>query len=142
MKPIAIMVALAAVLSGGCGLLDDPTPDEARLVIQGDADKPVRVIISTEFVSQVNEQGQTRVVIFAADTLITTLPYDQVYAITEEQRFFVEAARLDADLDALTMQVFIDRRKLFDEGGRLLESAPYRFVYTFNQPVTRDIVVL
>lgn len=141
MKRYAIALIGAALL-GGCGLLDNPTPDEARLVIQGDAAKPVRVIISTDFVAQVNQLGQTEVVLFAADTLITTLPYVTVHAIEEHQRFFAEAARLDDDLETLQMQVFIDGRRQFEEGGRLLENQPYRFVYTFNQITTREIVVL
>lgn len=142
MKRTAI-VLIASTLLGGCGLLlDNPSPDEARLVIQGSADNPVRVIISTEFVAQVNELGQTGVVIFVADTLITTLPYERVYTIDEDQRFFAEAARVDVDVESVHMQVFIDGRKQFDEGGMLLETQPYRFVYTFNQAVTREIVIL
>lgn len=141
MKRTAI-VLMAALLGGGCGLLDDPSPNEARLMIQGEPGKPVRVIISTEFVAQVNEQGQTGITIFAADTLVTELPFERLYGIEEDQRFFAEAARLDADLESVQMQVFIDGNKRFDEGGSLLESAPYRFVYTFNQATTREIVIL
>jgi hypothetical protein len=142
MKRIVVVYVAAALLAGGCGLLDDPSPDEARLVIRGEAGTPVRVIISTEFVAQVNELGQTGITIFAADTLVTSLPYERVYGIEEEQRFFAEAARLDADLESVQMQVFIDGNKRFDEGGRLLDSQPYRFVYTFNQATTREIVIL
>ena len=142
MKRTAIVLASASLLAGGCGLITDPSPDEARLVIQGEAGKPVRVIISTVFVAQVDENQRTRVVIIEADTMVTTLPYENVYAIDEDQRFFAEAARLDDDLETVHMQVFIDRRKEFDEGGVLLESQPYRFVYTFNQAVTQDIVIL
>ncbi|HUG14089.1 MAG TPA: hypothetical protein VMM78_03640, partial [Thermomicrobiales bacterium] len=135
MKRTAIVLVSASLLAGGCDLLTDPSPDEARLVIQGEAGKPVRVIISTVFVAQVDENQRTRVVIIEADTMVTTLPYETVYAIDEDQRFFAEAARLDDDLETVHMQVFIDRRMEFDEGGVLLESHPYRFVYTFNQPV-------
>jgi hypothetical protein len=142
MKRTAVVLVFASLLAGGCDLVNDPTPEEARLVIQGAGDTPVRVIISTEFVAQVNQLGQTEVVIFAADTVITSLPYETVYEIREDQRFFAEAARLDADLESMQMQVFIDGRRQFDEGGRLLEDQPYRFVYTFNQAITREIVVL
>lgn len=142
MKRTAVVLVSASLLAGGCDLINDPTPDEARLVIQGAGDTPVRVIISTEFVAQINQLGQTEVVIFAADTIITSLPYETVYEIREDQRFFAEAARQDADLESVHMQVFIDGRRQFDEGGRLLENQPYRFVYTFNQAITREIVVL
>lgn len=140
MKRPAILTALTLVL--GCGIIEDPTPEQARLIVTGDAETPVRLIVSTKFVAQVNEIGQTRVVIFESDTLVTTLPYETLHAINQDQRFFVEAARLDADLQNVQVQVFVDERKLFDEGGALLADQPYRFVYTFNQRVTRDIVVL
>ena len=142
MNRTAIVFVAAALLAGGCGLLDNPTPKQARLVIQGEEGKEVRLIISTEFVAQVDEVGQTRVVIFVADTVVTNLPYEQVYPIEEDQRFFAETARLDADLETLHMQVFIDGDREFDHGGMLLENQPYRFVYTFNQATTREIVVL
>jgi hypothetical protein len=133
---------LAASLLVGCGLVEDPSPNQARLVIHGESDKPVRVIISTQFVAQVDEIGRTRVVIFDADTVVTSLPYERVYAIEEDQRFFAEAARLDADLQNVQMQVFVDSRIQFDEGGALLADHPYRFVYSFNLPVTGDIIVV
>lgn len=142
MNRTAIAFVAAALLAAGCGLLDDPTPKQARLVIQGEEGKQVRLIISTEFVAQVDEVGQTRVAIFVADTVVTNLPYEQVYRIDEDQRFFAETARLDADLESVHMQVFIDGDREFDQGGVLLENQPYRFVYTFNQAVTREIVVL
>ena len=142
MKRTAIVLAAASLLLSACGWFEDPAPNEARLVVQGEAGKTVRLIVSSKFVAAVNEQGQTRVVIFEADTLVTTLPYDMVYTIEEDQRFFAEAARLDDDLQTVRMQVFLDQRKQFDEGGALLLGAPYRFVYTFNQAITRDIVVI
>jgi hypothetical protein len=43
------MLLLAALAAGGCGLVEDPTPDEARLIVEGEAGKQVRLIISTKF---------------------------------------------------------------------------------------------
>jgi hypothetical protein len=134
---------LAALLpAAGCGLIEDPSPNEARLVVQGEAGKQVRIVVSSKFVAAVNENGQTRVEIFESDTLVTTLPYEGRWTIEEDQRFFAEAARIEDDLQSLQMQVFVDSRKQFDEGGALLEGAPFRFVYAFNQRITRDILVL
>jgi hypothetical protein len=139
---IGLVVVATALVAGGCGLLEDPSPEEARLVVHGDAGKPVRLIISTKFVAAVDELGRTRVVIFEADTLVTTLPYESAYTIEEDQRFFAEAARLDSDLESVRMEVYVDRRKQFEEGGMLLAGQPYRFVYTFNQRMTQEIVVI
>lgn len=135
---------LLAVLAGtaACGLIEDPSPNEARLVVEGEAGKQVRIIVSTEFVAAVNEVGQTRVVLIESDTLVTTLPYESRYRIEEDQRFFADVSRLEDDLESVHMEVVIDGRVEFAEGGVLLEGQPYRFVYTFNQMITRDIVVL
>jgi hypothetical protein len=138
----SVILLVAALLPAGCELVEDPSPEEARLVVEGEAGKQVRIIVSTKFVAAVNDVGQTRIVIFEADTLVTTLPYERRWAIDEDQRFFAEAARLDADLQSVHMEVFIDSRSQFAEGGVLIEAQPYRFVYTFNQQITRDIVVL
>jgi len=139
----AVLAPLAALLIVcGCGLLDDPSPNRARLLIDGQAGKSVRLIVSTEFVAAVNDAGQTRVVIIKSDTLQVTLPYSKEYNIEDKQRFFAETARSAEDLSAIHMQVFVDSRKQFDESGALLPGQPYRFVYTFNQLITQDITVV
>ena len=137
-----ITCVLAAVLLAGCGLVEDLTPDQATLLIEGETGKEVRIIVSTEFIASVTEEGITRVVIITADTLVTTLPYRRSYRIEQEQRFFAEASRLDDDLQNVHMEVAIDNRVQFAEGGVLIAGQPYRFVYTFNQPITREVVVL
>ena len=137
------LITVAALMAAaGCGLVDDPSPNRARLLVEGDAGKTVRLIISTEFVAAVNEVGQTRVVIIKSDTVQVPLPYQKEYNIEEQQRFFVETARSAEDVQSLHMQVFVDSRKQFDESGLLIAGQPYRFVYTFNQLMTRDIVVV
>jgi len=142
MKRLAFVLAAVSLLAGGCSWFDDPSPERARLLITGDPGKQVRLIISTRFVAAVNEQGITRVVIIEADTALITLPHDRVYSIEDDQRFFVEAARQDTDFQSLRMEVYIDSRKQFEEGGPLVMGQPYRFVYTFNQAITREIVVI
>jgi len=140
-RDVLLMVAVWLVV--GCDLLlENPEPDRARLEISGDAGKPVRLITSTEFVAAVNDVGQTRVEIFVADTVITTLPYERVYDIAQDHRFLVEASWIDTDLEQVSVQVYLDDEKQFDESGLLMEGQPYRFVYLFNQAVTRDIVLL
>jgi hypothetical protein len=142
MMRLAIVLIVSGLLVSGCDLFENPAPDEARLIIQGDTGKLVRVIVSTSFVAAITPEGQTRVAVFAADTFLTRLPFDTVYDIERDQRFFAETARLDTDLQTVSMQVFVGRRKQFEEGGVLLEGRPYRFAYTFNQPITKEIVVI
>jgi hypothetical protein len=142
MNRTGFLLVVGALLVTGCDWFDDPSPEEARVVISGDAGKQVRLITSTKFVASVNDVGQTRVVIIEADTVFVTLPHDQYYSLKGDQRFFAEAARGDADFQSLRMEVYVDRNKKFDQGGPLLVGQPYRFVYTFNQTVTREILVL
>ena len=137
-----VLALLAASLLAGCGLVEDPSPEQARLVIQGDAGKQVRIITSTKFVAAVTEEGLTRVIIIESDTAFVTLPHDVTISLKDDQRFFAETARQDDDVGSVRMEVYVDRRKQFDEGGPLLAGQPYRFVYTFNQAITREILVL
>lgn len=132
---------LLAGALGLCGCIEDPTPKHARIVVDGAAGTPVRVIVASEFVASVNEQGQTRVVIFAADTVTTMLPYEKTINIEAAHQIFAETARADADVENVRMQVFIDGNIRFNEGG-LLGDRPFRFVYTFNRPTTADIEVV
>ena|SRR5687768_13475877 len=137
-----MIVAVTALLLAACDWFENPSPEQARLQIQGDTGKVVRLIVSTEFVAAVNEQNQTRVVLFRADTLFTKLPFERVYNIESDQRFFAEMARLDTDVENIHMLIYVDRSKKFEEGGLLIPDRPYRFVYTFNQTFTREISVL
>jgi hypothetical protein len=137
-----VIVLATALLAGGCGWFEDPRPNDARLVVEGEAGKEVRLITSSKFVASVNDAGQTRVVLFEADTVYTTLPIDKTFEIAADERFFAETSRLDTDLQTVRMKVFLDRNLRFDEDGPLIADKPYRFVYTFNQYVTREILVI
>jgi hypothetical protein len=141
MRGTAILL-LSLLATAACDWFENPAPEQARLVIEGDPSRTVRLVVSTKFVAGVSQNGQTRVEIFEADTVVTTLPYERVYRIEDDQRIFVETSRLDADLANLRMQVFVDDRRQFDEVGALLTGTLYRFVYTYNQALTRDIVVI
>jgi hypothetical protein len=141
MKRVVLLVM--SVLAGACGLVEDPTPEQVRLVIAGDIDKPVQLVVSTRFVAGVNDRGETLVELFISDTLVTSLPYSKVYEIRTDQRFFVEMARINNDLETIGMQVFVDERRIFGDTTSLVAGArPLRFVYMFNVPVTRVIEVL
>jgi hypothetical protein len=137
-----LFLGLIALAAGGCEWFDSPAPDEARVLIEGEAGKTVRLITSTKFLAAVTENGQTRVVITVSDTVMATLPFNKVFRIEGDERFFAETTRADADVQTVRMQVYFDGRKEFDEGGALTAGKPYRFVYTFNQAITRDIVVI
>ena len=139
MKQAVQWVLAVGLVLTGC--IEDPTPKRARIVINGEAGKTVHVIMSSEFVAAVNEQGQTRVVIFSSDTTTATLPFEKTVSIEQSQQFFAQTSRAATDVQNLRMQVFIDNKVRYDEGG-LLRDKPFRYVYTFNRPTTQDIQVV
>jgi hypothetical protein len=133
------LVLLVLGLSAGCDWFDDPSPQEARVVIDGDPGTTIVVIASSKFVAGVNDIGVTRVEIIESDTIVTSPPLDRTFSIRGDYRFFVQAARLDADVNSLRMQVFVDDDREFDESGPLLADGPFRFVFQFNQFLT-DVI--
>src|SRR5688572_30462437 len=134
-------VLVVTLMAVGCDWLENPTPKSARLVVEGDAGKQVRLITSSKFATAVTENGDTRVSLGTADTVFTTLPIDRTFTIAGDERFFAEVSRLDTDLQALRMQLFLNSAKKFDENGPLLQGLPFRFLYTFNQTVGRVVEV-
>lgn len=136
----AVLLALA-MGSGACGWFDDPSPDEARLVVESDAATPVRVVVSLRFVAGETEVGDTQVEVFQADTFDVTPPFDRTFGIREEQRFFAEVSRLEED-GRVRVRVYLDGDERFNDTGGLAEEGPFRFVFLFNQIVSRNIEVL
>lgn len=130
-----LLLLLLAAAGAGCSWFEDPSPDRARLVLDGDGGTPVRVVTSVEFLASVQGDGRSVVQLLTADTAYRVLPFDTTYVIRDHQRFFVEVSRDTSDLASIRVQVLLDRVSRFDEEGPLLEDSPFRFVYTFNQRI-------
>lgn len=138
MKRIGWLLAVAALVTG---CLEDPSPKRARVLVTGEAGKTVRVTVSSDFVATQNEAGQARIVVSSSEQVAATLPFDKTFNIEEAQQIFAEAARIDTDVDNLRMQVYIDGKIRYDDGGPL-RSRPFRFLYMFNRPPVSDVTVL
>lgn len=132
---------VAATGLGGCSWLVEPSPENIFLRIDGERGLPVQMLVSTQFVAAIDEQGTTRVQIFHADTVLRTLPVDTGVNIAVPQQFFVEVQPVEVDSMAVTVRVRVDERLLVDERGLLLRAKPWRYVYVYNRPVTRTIEV-
>jgi hypothetical protein len=126
---------------GGCQL-EDLRPRQARVSVEGPAGTTVRMITSLNFMAAVDPQGVTRVSVTSSDTTYPTLPVDVSFQIREEQRFLVEVARQDEDVSFIRVRAFVNDSRKFEESGPLLEGAPYRFVYAFNQRLTTEVDVV
>lgn len=144
MRAAGLLVASLCILASGtaCELFEDPTPNEVRVVIDGDAGATVRVVKSTAFVAGVNNLGVTRVEIIVSDTAAATLPFQGTYGISGDYQFFVEVSRMDADIANFRMRVYVDQDKEFDHGGILIPGGPYRFLYQFNRFFTDVLEVV
>lgn len=133
---------LAVVALGGCSaILDDPTPENIYFEMRGEAGDRVRAIYSTQFVAGLNEFGVTRVQVVRSDTIVHEIPFRRSMDISIDRRWFVQVESLDGDTLSVQVIVNVDDRGLVDESGGIFPDAPWHFVYSFNQLLTRDLDV-
>ncbi len=124
-----------------CGWFEDPSPEEARVSLDGAAGDQVEIILSKEFIAGTNSEGITQVQLFQADTIFRMLPFDTVMSIRAEQRFFVRTFDADTLSTQARMQVFIDGTSRYDE-QRFVNVDQLVFVFRFNQPITPVVELL
>lgn len=142
MRTIAWFIGIAAVVltAGGCEIFEDRTPNDIFFSMEGTSASEVLVVYSKQFVAGVDELGVTQVEVFAADTVVHTMPFDTVIDVRIEQRVFIQAEPLmETDTLSVDARVDVDDRNLFDESGDLFPDVPWRFLYQFRQPFT-DVV--
>ncbi|MDX1746416.1 MAG: hypothetical protein R3324_10805, partial [Halobacteriales archaeon] len=111
--------------------------------LDGTPGEQLSVIYSKEFVAGVDEFGVTRVEIFEADTVLSTIPFDTLIDIRVQRQLFVQAEPVvAADTLLIDAQVEIDGRRVFDDSGLVLSGVPWRYLYRFNQQFTAVIEVV
>jgi hypothetical protein len=142
---LAVLLTLVAATGlSACNTLlgDDPTPKTVRFEVLGGAGADVEIVVSREFVAATNETGVTQVEVFLADTVLAALPYDQELDVSLQRRFFVQVTPTDtlAIPDARVI-VSINGEERFNDSGVLPVDPPFRYVYVYNQRVTRVIEV-
>jgi hypothetical protein len=137
---LALAAALAAT-NAGCGLLDPPVPEHARVVLTGPEGANVRLVTSSKFLAGITAEGITRVEVVDADTFVVALPHDSRQRIRSDQRFLALAEAIEGETSQFRMQVFIDDSREYDAAGTLTAASLFRFVYTFNLRVTDQVQV-
>jgi hypothetical protein len=145
MAHVLTRLALAAALAAGtagCGLLDPPVPEHARVVLTGPDGANVRLVTSSKFLAGITTEGITRVEVLAADTFVVALPHDSRQRIRADQRFLALAEAIEGETAEFRMQVFIDESREYDAMGTLSDASLFRFVYTFNLRVTDQVQVV
>jgi hypothetical protein len=59
MTRAAIVLLTVSLATAGCGWFDDPAPNEARLVVQGESGITVRLVVSTKFARSTRSRGKS-----------------------------------------------------------------------------------
>ncbi|MGM0705573.1 MAG: hypothetical protein ACQETP_06620 [Bacteroidota bacterium] len=134
---------LIASACAGCGLVSDPAPDTARVVVEGEAEAPVSLVVSTAFVAgnRSDGLGQQRldVEVVDADTIAISTPFDQSYNIEREQRFLAQIIpRTDStSVESVQLDGFIDERRRFSSIATEADSL-LQFVYIYQGSAPPD----
>lgn len=131
----------ALVLAAACGAFDDWTPEEISFEMAGSEGMGTRVVYSTEFSAGVDVGGVTSVLVYASDTVDHTLPIDTSMSIARDQRWLVLVEPAGGDTLDVDVSVSVDDRSLVMESGSILPEMPWRYLYVFNQRITRDVDV-
>jgi hypothetical protein len=132
-----VLAALLPIVAGACGWFDDSTPENVRFRLSSTAGTQVDIVYCTQFVAAVDEAGVTHASLFRADTVRQALPVDTTLFIGIDRRFFVEV--LPADTLTVDVRVDVDDWNQISERGLVRASDPWRYVYLFNERVTRII---
>ena len=130
-----------ALVAGGCGWFDDPSPATVSVTLDGQADSFV-IITSTEFFATTNEAGDLGVQVFNSDTTIISFPFERSWDIQDEGRFLLLGMPADSGAVTVRLRVFLDGDEDYDASVRALIDDPVRYIYLFNQNILQEFELL
>ena len=140
-RRLAAALCLVVGSAVGCDWFDDPSPDEIRIRLDGDAET-ITLITSTEFVAARDEAGRMRVQVFGSDTTQISLPFDRTWNIREDQRFFMVGIPADSAGVPMRLRVHLDGDESVDNNVLARINTPVRFMYIFNQQILQEFELL
>lgn len=109
------IVAAWLVLAACDGLLFPDRPEDIRVLLEGDASEPVRVVTSRDFiVGGSGEASRSGVEFVEADTALVALPFERTYPMAPTYHFAVRVSVADTAAD-VRMRVVLDGREVWDE---------------------------
>ncbi len=135
MRPIVRAVAALTILftATGCALFEpDEGAERAVVSIVGSSSVPLALLTSTDFVVVLDpETSSTDVELNSSDTSsVASLPFNQTYGISLNDRFFVRLSNPDTTVVAsVRMSVSIDGQDLYDASGEITGERWLEFVY-------------
>ena len=132
---------LVALVTGGCGWFDDPSPATVSVTLDGQADSFV-IITSTEFFATTNEAGGLGVQVFNSDTTIISFPFERSWDIQDKGRFLLLGMPGDSGAVTVRLRVLLDGDEDYDASVRALIDDPVRYIYLFNQNILQEFELL
>ncbi len=130
-----------ALVAGGCGWFDDPSPATVSVTLDGQADSFI-IITSTEFFATTNEAGDLGVQVFNSDTTIISFPFERSWDIQDEGRFLLLGMPADSGAVTVRLRVLLDGDEDYDASVRALIDDPVRYIYLFNQNILQEFELL
>ena len=130
-----------ALVAGGCGWFDDPSPATVSVTLDGQADSFV-IITSTEFFATTNEAGDLGVQVFNSDTTIISFPFERSWDIQDKGRFLLLGMPADSGAVTVRLRVLLDGDEDYDVSVRALIDDPVRYIYLFNQKILQEFELL
>lgn len=123
--PILLCLPLAT-----CGILDEDAPDTARLVIEGPAGHPLRLVTTSDFDVVASPGGDSpEVSVISADTAAVTAPFDRSYSLGPRTRIYVIVGSDSTAASPVRVRTFIDGEIRFDRSSRFVDGAELEFVF-------------
>jgi hypothetical protein len=138
-----LFLASLPLLLGGCDFLTGVSePEQLRVVIESDDVSSVTLVMSPYFLQITDPECpecEAIIQLVQSDTTVQTLPFDQTFAFTSRQQYFVETFPEIEPVATLSLKVFIDGDVWYDDFRELKvvgqdgERETLRFVYQFRE---------
>ena len=126
-----ILVALLATIAG-CDWATVSAPESARLRVDGKAET-VDIIVSKRFLVSRTARGDWQLSqILEADTVRATLPFEQTYDISQDQRFLALVPNVQ-ESSQLRIRGWIDGDQRYEQTSATLPAdSTLRILYVFG----------
>jgi hypothetical protein len=133
MKHIATWGLLATVLFlvTGCDWVTASGPESARLRVEGEV-STVELIVSKRFLVSRSPEGWRLSAVLDADTIQASLPFEQTYDISRDQRFLALVPDVRESYQ-LRVRGWIDGEQRYDQAGTSLSAdSTLQILYVFG----------
>ena len=136
-------VLVAAFVSTGCSIFEDPTPETISIQITGSNGTEVLGIYSQVFVAGINQETDvTEVRLSGADSVMQTLPIDTIINIRTSRQLFLQVETMPGDTAHVTVRVDVNSRNILNRAGFIFPDVPFRYVYQFTRPLPDVVAVV